>query len=276
MAGGGAVSERGDGLSARAILSAVRSARRGGAPGVIVVAGATALAPLLARELRAGGDASAVREGRVESVADCAALVWIGEPDVEALREAARHRVPIVAVTEAPRVPYVFDTDVIAVRPGQGLPVDQIAAALARRLGDRGPSLAAALPVLSEAVVDEQIRSAARRNAVLAAGVLRPGAGMNVLTPNQIRLVMRIGLARGRDSDAARAVGALGGRRRGLRVPGGGAGRSRPGSGRGQDASDSRRVRRHGGRRGSRPARSRSQPLRSVRPGTYSHQNDRR
>ena len=194
----------------RAILSEVRGARGGGTPAVIVVAGAPALVPLLAHELRAGGDAAAVREGRPEEVAGCAALVWIGEPNLEALRDATRHRVPIVALTEAERVPYVFDTDLVRVGSGQGFPVREIVAVLARRLGDGGPALVARLPVLRDAVVDELIRSAARRNALLAAGVIGRGASMKVLVLTQIRLFVRIARARGRESEAVRAVGALG------------------------------------------------------------------
>jgi uncharacterized protein (DUF697 family) len=204
------VPKRGSRIDALAFLSAVRGVGRGAAPGAVAVAGAPALVPVLARELRAGGDASAVREVLGGSAPECAALVWIGDPDFEVLRDASRRRFPIVAVTEEERVPYVFEPDVVVLRPGQGFPMDEIAAALARRLGDRGPSLAAVLPVLREAVVDEQIRSSARLNALLAAGVLGPGSAMRVLTLNQVSLVMRIGLARGKDSDVSRALGTLG------------------------------------------------------------------
>jgi uncharacterized protein (DUF697 family) len=199
------------GLSPFAVLSTVRGVRSANFEGAIFVDGAPALVAILARELRAGGNAAAVREGRIGSgTRDVAALVWIGEPDEDALRDAARARVPIVAVTDAEHVPYVLDTDIVRVPAGQGFPVEEVAAALARRLGDQGPSLAAALPVLREPVVDELIRSAARGNAVLAAGVLSPSVGMPILTLSQVRLVLRIAVAYGRKIDRSRAAEVLG------------------------------------------------------------------
>jgi uncharacterized protein (DUF697 family) len=179
--------------------------RGAASPGAIVVAGAPALVSVLARELRAGGEPAVVREGFDPGTRGVAALVWIGEPDEETLRAAARDRVPVVAVSDADHVPYVLDTDLVRVPAGQGFPIEEVTAALARRLGDDGPSLAAALPVLRTAVVDELIRSTARRNAVIAAGVVVPGAAMPVLTLSQIRLVLRIALAYGRTVDRAQA-----------------------------------------------------------------------
>jgi uncharacterized protein (DUF697 family) len=118
--------------------------------------------------------------------------------------------VPIVAVTEDERLPYVLDTDVVRVPPGEGFPVDEIAHALARRLGEAGTALAARLPALRDAVVDELIRSAARRNALIAAAIFIPGVDMPVLTLNQIRLVLRIAIAYGQTVDASRALELLG------------------------------------------------------------------
>src|SRR5581483_9129815 len=61
-----------------------------------------ALGPLavlsVLREVRTGGEPSAVVEGRVE---DVAALVWLGPPDEAQLRAAARGGAPIVAVSES-------------------------------------------------------------------------------------------------------------------------------------------------------------------------------
>ena len=213
MGGGGAVPKSfrlGAASSARAILAELRGERGGGTPGVIAVAGAPALVRLLAHELREGGDPSAVREGHPEQMAGCATLVWIGEPDLDVLRNATRHRVPIMAVTEAERMPYVFETDLVRVSPGQGFPIREIAAVLARKLGDKAPALAGRLPVLRDAVVDDLIRSTARRNALLAAGITGPGVAMKVLVLAQIRLVVRIARARDRESEAAGVAGALG------------------------------------------------------------------
>ena len=192
-----------------ALLSVVREVRAGaGERKPIAVAGARELVPLLAKELRAGGDPTAVREaGRPN---DAAVLVWIGKADEDALRAAALAHVPIVGVTDGESLPYVLDTDIVAVRPGEGLPVGEIAHAVAAALGDRGTDLAARLPVLRSAVVDELIRIYARKNALVAAAVFVPGVDMPVLTLNQARLVLRIALAYGEEVDRSRLPEMLG------------------------------------------------------------------
>ncbi|HZU19704.1 MAG TPA: hypothetical protein VE982_00650 [Gaiellaceae bacterium] len=195
-------------LGPLAILSVLREVRRGaGDERPLGVAGARELVPVLARELRTGGDAAAVAEDAVEGVA---ALVWIGAPDEVRLRAADRADIPIVAVTDADLVPYVLATDVVRVARGQGFPVDEIAAALARKLGEEGTALAARLPVLRPAVCDHLIASFSKRNAVVSAAVFVPGVDMPVLTLNQVRLVLRIALAYGRDLDSQRAAELLG------------------------------------------------------------------
>jgi uncharacterized protein (DUF697 family) len=195
-------------LGPLSVLSVVRELRRGaGDPRPLAVAGARELVPLLARELRAGGDASAVVEGRVEGAA---ALVWVGEPDETSLRAADRQHIPIVAVTHARTVPYVLATDLVRVPPGQGFPVDAIAAALGRRLGEDGTSLAARLPVLRGPVCDALIASFSRRNGLVGAAVFVPGVDLPVLTLNQVRLVLRIALAYGEELDGQRAIELLG------------------------------------------------------------------
>lgn len=196
-------------LKPMALLGVVRELRTGaGDRRPIVVAGARELVPVLARELRAGGDPSAVVEDGDPSGA--AAVVWLGPADEQALKKFSRARVPIVAVTEDDRLPYVLDTDIVRVPRGEGFPVDEIAHALARRLGEAGTALAGRLPVLRDAVVDELIRSASKRNALIAAAIFIPGVDMPVLTLNQIRLVLRIAIAYGQTVDAARALELLG------------------------------------------------------------------
>jgi uncharacterized protein (DUF697 family) len=195
-------------LGPLSIFSLVRELRRGGGdPRPLAVAGARELVPLLARELREGGDASAVVEQRVEHAA---ALVWVGPPDESELRAAARAGIPIVAITDADTVPYVLATDLVRVSPGQGFPLDEIADAVARRLGEDGTSLAARLPVLRGAVCDELIRSFSKRNAIVSAAVFIPGVDLPVLTLNQARLVLRIALAYGQEIDNSRAIELLG------------------------------------------------------------------
>jgi uncharacterized protein (DUF697 family) len=195
-------------LAPLSLLKVVREVRKGaGGDRPLMVGGARELVPLLAKELRAGGDGGAVVEHGTD--ARTAALVWIGPADEDALRDASRAGVPIVGVTEGETLPYVLDTNVVRLAPGKGLPVDAIARALARALGDGGTGLAARLPVLREAVVDELIRATARRNGLIGAAVFIPGVDLPILTLNQLRLVLRIALAYGHELDAKRAPDAL-------------------------------------------------------------------
>jgi len=107
-------------------------------------------------------------------------------------------------------VPYVLATDLVRVAPGHGFPVEQIAAALARRLGEDGTALAARLPVLRKPLCDHLIRTFSKRNAITSAAIFIPGVDMPVLTLRQIRLVLRIALAYGEEVDNQRAVELLG------------------------------------------------------------------
>jgi uncharacterized protein (DUF697 family) len=196
------------GVGPLAVLSVVRELRRGsGDPRPLSVAGARELVPLLARELRAAGEASAVVENVLENVA---VVIWVGAADEAQLRRVDRAGVPIVAVSDADEVPYVLATELVRVPPGQGFPIAEIAAAVARRLGEDGTSLAARLPVLREAVCDQLIASFAKRNGLIGAAVFVPGVDMPLLTLNQIRLVLRIALAHGEDVDNRRALELLG------------------------------------------------------------------
>jgi uncharacterized protein (DUF697 family) len=195
-------------LSPLTLLSLAREVRRGsGDPRPLGVAGARELLPVIARQLRQGGDPSAVVEGQLENVA---ALVWVGPPDEDALRVASRAGVPIVAVSEADELPYVLATHIVHVPPGQGFPVEEITHAVARALGEDATALAARLPVLRPAVCGELIRSFSKKNAIIAAAVFIPGVDMPALTLNQARLVLRIALAYGQEIDRERAFELLG------------------------------------------------------------------
>lgn len=198
------MSKKGAKIGPLSVLGIVRELRRGaGDPRPLSVAGARELVPVLARELRAGGEASAVVENVTE---DVAAVVWVGAPDEDRLRAASRAGVPVIAVTDAEVVPYVLATDLVRVPAGRGFPVEEIAAAVARRLGEDGTSLAARLPVLRPAVCAHLIASFSKRNAITAAAVFVPGVDMPLLTLNQIRLVLRIALAHGEEVDNRRAL----------------------------------------------------------------------
>jgi len=199
-------------LGLRSLLGLAREARAGGGETrPLVVGGARELAALLAKELRAGGEAGAVAEH--DPVEGAVALVWIGPAGEEPLRRAARSGVPIVGVTDGSSLPYVLDTDLVRLAPGRGLPVEEITHALARALGARGVGLAARLPGLRDAVVAELVESCARRNGLIAAAVFVPGADLPILMLNELRMVIRVALANGDEVGLGRVpelVGVLG------------------------------------------------------------------
>ena len=169
-------------LGPLSVISVVRELRRrGGDPRPLSVAGARELVPILARELRADGEASAVVENVLENVS---ALVWVGPPEAEQLHTADRAGVPIVAVSDADVVPYVLATSIVRIPPG--------------------------LPVVRGAVCDHLIAAFAKRNAVIAGAVFIPGVDMPLLTLNQARLVLRIALAHGQTIDNQRTLELLG------------------------------------------------------------------
>jgi uncharacterized protein (DUF697 family) len=124
------------------------------------------------------------------------------------LKAARRARVPAVCLAAGPDfdgyVPHVLATGVVRARPGEGFPLDELAHALAARLGEAATPLAARLPVLRHAVVDHLIESFARRNGIAAAAIFVPGADLPLLTLNQMRLVLRIASAYGVEIDAER------------------------------------------------------------------------
>jgi uncharacterized protein (DUF697 family) len=191
-------------LGPLAVLSVVRELRRGGGdPRPVSVAGARELVPLLARELRAGGEPSAVVEGRFE---DVAVLVWVGAANHEELHRASKAGVPVVAVSEDETLPYVLATDIVRIERGEGFPVERIALAIARKLGEDATGLAARLPALRPAVCHELIATFSKRNGLIGAAVFVPGVDLPVLTLNQVRLVLRIALAYGEPVDNQRAL----------------------------------------------------------------------
>ncbi len=181
----------------------------------LLVAGAPSLVPLLAKELRAGGEQGAVREnGELEG---SLALVYVlpGEPtddDVKALHAADRARVSIICVTRpgVDRVPYVLETDLVYVGAGSSFPVDEIATAVARRVGEAGTGLARRLPVFRPAVCEHLIRRFAKRAGWIGAVTVVPSVDMPVLTLLQARLVLRLGHAYALEMDRERAVELLG------------------------------------------------------------------
>jgi uncharacterized protein (DUF697 family) len=166
----------------------------------VAVGGAQELARALARALARDGDESAVRLGEP---AGAAVYVHIATGDDEAdLRRARRARVPIVAVASGEvELPFVLATDVVRVGPGEHLAVEEIAAAIAARLGEEAAPLAARLPVLRGPVGGRIVASFARKNGLVGAAVFVPGADLPVLALNQVRMVLRLEQAYGLDVD---------------------------------------------------------------------------
>ena len=168
------------------------------------------LAEQLAKELSRGAAAGAVRVGGRVQDAACLIRLLAGAPtdeDERELKAARRAKVPVVVVqtgTEDFDIPYVLATDVVKCRPGEGFPVEEIAAAVAARLGEAGTGLAARVPVLREPLSRELIESFSRKNGILAVAIFVPGADFPVLTLNQIRLVLRLAAAHGVDVDQQR------------------------------------------------------------------------
>lgn len=178
------------------------------------IGGAAEIARTLQRELTRGGDPAAVRVGAPEGAS---IYVHIATGDDEAaLRGARRARVPIVAVAfDDAQLSYVLATDVVRVGPGERMPVDRIAAAVAALLGESGAPLAGRLPVLRRAVCDRIVASFARKNGIVGAAVFVPGADLPVLALNQVRMLLLLDQAYGLDldprqrlSEIAAAVGA--------------------------------------------------------------------
>ena len=164
----------------------------------LAIGGARQLAVALERELVRGGDPGAVRVGDPEGAA---IYVHIGSEEGP-LRRARRARVPIVAVTSGDEdLPYVYATDVVRLGPGRPLPVDEIVAAIAARLGEAGAPLAARLPTLRAAVCERIVASCARKNGILGVAVFVPGADLPVLTLNQVRMLLLLDQAYGLELD---------------------------------------------------------------------------
>jgi uncharacterized protein (DUF697 family) len=189
----------------------------------LVVAGAADAAGRLVEAFRAGAEPAFVldlsgRELTRDEVEGANVLVYAiegetpSDADERTLRLADRHDVdPVcVHVRERPNeprdIPYVLATDVIAVAPGEELPLKRIAARVAARVGDDGYLLASKVPALRHAICEHIVRHFSRQNGVLAAAIFIPGADFPVLMLNQIRMVLRLAAAHGEEIGARRAL----------------------------------------------------------------------
>jgi uncharacterized protein (DUF697 family) len=191
----------------RGLIKELQASARDGKP--LVVGGARELAAVLRRELARGAKPGAIRQN--DEPRGAAVLVYVlghapTPEDEVALKRARRARVPIVAVVTGSigddvSIPFVLATDVVPVRAGEGFPVDAIARVIASRLGEEGAPLAARLPVLRRPVSDLLVASFSRKCGVIAAAVFIPGADLPVLALHQVRMLLRIEQAYGRDAD---------------------------------------------------------------------------
>ena len=175
----------------------------------LVVGGARELAGVLRRELGRGASPGAVRSN--DDPKGAAVLVYLlggapTEDDERALKRARRARVPIVAVVAGSvsddiSIPYVLATDIVWVGAGEGFPLDAIAKAIAARLGEEAAPLAARLPLLRRAVVQQLVAAFARKNGIVGAAVFVPGADLPLLALNELRLLLRLEQAYGLEID---------------------------------------------------------------------------
>jgi len=172
----------------------------------LAVGGASELAGVLAKELGRGGEASAVRVGGPEGAAVYVHLAGGGD-DEAVLTRARRARVPIVAVASGDEpLAYVLETDVVRVKGGERLPVEEIAEVIASRLDEAGAPLAAKLPALRGAVCERIVASFARKNGVVGVAVFVPGADLPVLALNQVRMLLLLDQAYGLELDPRRRL----------------------------------------------------------------------
>ena len=186
----------------------------------LVVDGAPGLAGEVVSALGEGGDPSAIRNlsgGKVTAydLQGAALLVYVvdgeavAKEDEEILKLADRNDVETVCVLVGAKsqpvdVPYVPATRVVAVPPGQAIPVARIAEVIASLTEENGYGLAARLPVLRKAVVETIVRRFSRQNGILGVAIFIPGADFPVLTLNQLRMIFRIAAAHGEEIDRER------------------------------------------------------------------------
>jgi uncharacterized protein (DUF697 family) len=208
-------------LSVWSVLKELRAVEEDFKP--IVVAGAPEHARAVRDAFVEGGDADAVRDhsGKPLTAYDVegsrVVVYAVDGPtptddDETSLRLAIRKGVGVICLLvgvpegETPYVPYVLDTDIVAVPSGAPPPVEEAAERIAARAEEANYQLAARLPALRPAVVEEIVKKFSLQNGVLGVAIFIPGADFPVLTLNQIRMVLRIAAAHGEELDRERAV----------------------------------------------------------------------
>ena len=208
-------------MSVWSVLKELRAVEEDFRP--ILVAGAPEHAGAIRAAFVEGGDAEAVRDlsGKPLSAYDVEGgrvVVYVidgpqpSEEDEKSVRLAIRKGVGVVCVLvgvpegDIPTVPYVLDTDIVPVSPGEPLPIEDLAERIADRADEAGYQLAARLPALRPAIVEQIVKKFSLQNGVLGVAIFIPGADFPVLTLNQIRMVLRIAAAHGEELDKERAL----------------------------------------------------------------------
>ena len=157
------------------------------------------LAEQLARELGRGADADAVIAGdALPGDAGIAIRVIAGEPsetDLAYVQAADRAGTPVILVQLWSQAdwtpPFVLSPFVVECRPGQGFPIEEIAARIAEA-GGGAHALAQRIPVLRGPVARRAVREAVVRAAYLGALRGRRGDSRPLITLEQARLVSRL------------------------------------------------------------------------------------
>jgi hypothetical protein len=183
---------------ARELRSALEEGPRDEAAATIAVSGM--LAEQLARELGRDAAPGAVRvaEGRALSSGDLAVHAFAGEPsedDRALVTSANRLEVPVVLVQLWPQEdwtpPYVLSPFVVECRPGEGFPIDDIAARIVDAVGT-GSALSERVPVLRDQLERRVVRDSVVRAGVVGALGGRGRAARPLITLEQARLVARL------------------------------------------------------------------------------------
>jgi hypothetical protein len=158
------------------------------------------LAEQLAKELGAGAEPGAVVVGGPELVTRADVLVRIvaGDPtseDEALVRAADANGVPVVIVQLWPQAdwttPFVLTPFVVECRAGEGFPVDAIADSIVEA-SESSAVLASRAPVIAEASRSGLVKSAVIRSAVIALAGSRLGVSRQLLTLEQVRLLLQL------------------------------------------------------------------------------------
>ena len=158
------------------------------------------LAEQLTKELAAGAEPGAVVVGGPELVTRAEVLVRIiaGDPtpeDEALVRAGDAHGVPVVIVQLWPQAnwttPFVLTPFVVECKAGEGFPVGEIADRLVEA-SENGVVLAPRVPVIGEAARSGLVKSAVIRSALIALAGARMGVTRQLLTLEQVRLLLQL------------------------------------------------------------------------------------